>query len=608
MNVYRIGTLLRYERENNNISREKLCIGLCTPPMLFKVEENKGETDKLLLDMLFQRLGKSPDKLEIILSIEEYNKLRARDIIERLVSRERWSKAEYLLNWYINQYGENASVHQMYYYRTRAYMLLKRGNLDEAMNCIETALEITMPAWKDKALSEYCISTYEMENLLVYGVILKSKGNLDVARNHIDNCIKYIKQYFTDAEEYRKIYPKCVWILASIYNLPEHDEMVSELCEEVLLHLRKGAIVHFMIPIMKEIIFRYDRMNKTERKLYWKRYYVVLNELYETLAPHVQYDFLYFNPYQCEINLDYEVIKGERLSKGLTQEKVIEEIYASAEPLSRMENGKTSPRKKTLDAFMDKFDIEKSRYNTFMVTQSFEILEMKDKLDHYLSVHDIKGAEETILKIEACIDYGISDNRRFLDNIKNTIARLLGRIDEEEALFKVMSLLKETYDYEKNSNRPAMRNEAILLVQIATTLNLSGRADEALKILEKVLYTYRHSKVHPRYRSRSYMVVSGNYEILLYGSGNIDKSTCYTKERMRQELGIGKGTLLEQGMTVLACNIIDACGCEKEYKETYKKAYIIGELFLEELICSKLEAYYNDKYGEDIRKETRYSL
>ena len=79
MNIYKIGTLLRYERENNNISREKLCVGLCTSPMLFKIEENKCETDKLLLGMLFQRLGKSPDKLEIILSIEEHscNSLKA---------------------------------------------------------------------------------------------------------------------------------------------------------------------------------------------------------------------------------------------------------------------------------------------------------------------------------------------------------------------------------------------------------------------------------------------------------------------------------------------------------------------------------------------------
>ena len=384
--------------------------------------------------------------------------------------------------------------------------------------------------------------------------------------------------------------------------------MVKELCEEVLLNLRRGAIVHFMIPIMKEIIFRYDRMNKTERKLYWKRYYVVLNELYETHAPHVQYDFLYFNPYQCEINLDYEVIKGERLSKGLTQEKVIEEIYASAEPLSRIENRKTSPRKKTLDAFMYKFDIEKSRYNTFMVTQSFEILEMKDELDYYLSVYDIENANKKILEIESCLDYSIADNRRFLENIKNTIARLLGHIDEEEALNRAIALLKESYDYKNTINRPAMRNEAVLIVQVATILDRLGCAVDAYEMLEQALRTYRCSKVAPKYRSRSYMVVSGNYERLLYDIGDINRSNAYTKKRIRHELEIGKGTLLEQGMIVLACNIIDAGDNEEKYKATYKKAYILGRLFLEEHVCSELEQYYYGRYGSDIKKETLCSL
>lgn len=604
MSVYKIGSLLRYERENNNITRERLCAGLCTSPMLFKIEENKGETDKLLLDMLFQRLGKSPDKLEIILSVEEYNKLRARDIIERLILKNKWVKAEYLLNWYLEQYGECTTVHQMYYYRARAYILLKQGNPDEAFNCMEEALEMTMPAWKDKPLSEYCISTYEMENLLVYGVILKSKGSIDAARKHIDNCIRYIKQYFTDIEEFRKIYPKCVWILSSLYDMPQDDEMITGLCEEALLHLRKGAIVHFMIPIMKEIIFRYERMNKTDRAAYWKRYYVVLNELYEIIEPDVQYDSLYFNPYQCEINLDYEVIKGERLSKGLTQEKVIEEIYASAEPLSRMENGKASPRKKTLDAFMDKFDIEKSRYNTFMVTQSFKILEMKDELDYYISVYDIQNANKKISEIEKHLDYSIADNRRFLENIKNIIARLLGNITEDEALKRAMALLKESYDYKINVNRPAMRNEAVLIVQVATILNGLGKSEEAYEILDHALRIYQHSKVAPKYRSRSYMVVSGNFERLLYDTANIDMSNAYTKIRMRKELEIGKGRLLEQGMTILACNIIDASGEEEIYKSTYKKAYILGCLFLEKYVCSELEEYYCNKYGTDIKKET----
>ena len=104
------------------------------------------------------------------------------------------------------------------------------------------------------------------------------------------------------------------------------------------------------------------------------------------------------------------------------------------------------------------------------------------------------------------------------------------------------------------------------------------------------------------------MIVSGNYERLLYGIGDIDKSNVYTIKRMRKELEIGKGALLEQGMTVLACNIIDAGEDEEKYKVTYKKAYLLGRLFLEEHVCNELEEHYNHKYGGDIKKETLCSL
>ena len=53
ISMQKIGSLLRYEREEKNISREKICQGLSAAPMLYKIEESDCETDKLLLDILF---------------------------------------------------------------------------------------------------------------------------------------------------------------------------------------------------------------------------------------------------------------------------------------------------------------------------------------------------------------------------------------------------------------------------------------------------------------------------------------------------------------------------------------------------------------------------
>ena len=51
-----------------NYSRRQLCQGLCSAQMLIKIETDQSDVDKFLADILLQRLGKSSDKLEIILS------------------------------------------------------------------------------------------------------------------------------------------------------------------------------------------------------------------------------------------------------------------------------------------------------------------------------------------------------------------------------------------------------------------------------------------------------------------------------------------------------------------------------------------------------------
>ena len=101
MYTYTIGMLIEEERKKKKVSLRALAKGACAFQMLSKIESNQCDADKLLVDILLQRLGKSPDKLECILSYEEYTKIRARDMIEELILKGKVSKAEYLLGRYI---------------------------------------------------------------------------------------------------------------------------------------------------------------------------------------------------------------------------------------------------------------------------------------------------------------------------------------------------------------------------------------------------------------------------------------------------------------------------------------------------------------------------
>lgn len=68
MELVTIGSLIKQLRkEKMRISRKKLADGLCSAQMIYEIERDQYESDPLMIDVLLQRMGKSPDKLERVL-------------------------------------------------------------------------------------------------------------------------------------------------------------------------------------------------------------------------------------------------------------------------------------------------------------------------------------------------------------------------------------------------------------------------------------------------------------------------------------------------------------------------------------------------------------
>ena len=63
---------LTKEREKQGISQERLCRGLCAVSALSRYENGERIPDRLLMNALIQRLGKSSDQLTTMISCQEY--------------------------------------------------------------------------------------------------------------------------------------------------------------------------------------------------------------------------------------------------------------------------------------------------------------------------------------------------------------------------------------------------------------------------------------------------------------------------------------------------------------------------------------------------------
>ena len=109
-----IGSIISAQRYEKGYSRRIASQGLCSTQMLIKIENDEAETDKFVLDMILQRLGKSSDRLETIISDNEYQKMCCRKAIEVDIWKGRVDEAHNLLENYAIQYSKRNAVHEMF--------------------------------------------------------------------------------------------------------------------------------------------------------------------------------------------------------------------------------------------------------------------------------------------------------------------------------------------------------------------------------------------------------------------------------------------------------------------------------------------------------------
>ena len=76
-----LGRMIWHIREEVERSQNDIARGLLSTAELCKIEYGEKEADYFLLEAIFQRLGKSIDKIEWIVTQEEYRLLYLRDEI-----------------------------------------------------------------------------------------------------------------------------------------------------------------------------------------------------------------------------------------------------------------------------------------------------------------------------------------------------------------------------------------------------------------------------------------------------------------------------------------------------------------------------------------------
>ena len=204
-----IGKIIHTLRTCNQISQEKLARGLCSVSALSRIEACERIPDKLLLDALLQRLGKSPDKLESIVTAGDYELYIYRENIQNCILDKDYEKAGLLLEEYAGKKEAEERVHKQYILKMKAAICELEGkDLEKSEKYIEEAIRITMPEGEREALNNSLLSIPEIQLILMKISHYENKDNDKQIWEVLNQLNDYVKEHYTDEEELVKIYVK----------------------------------------------------------------------------------------------------------------------------------------------------------------------------------------------------------------------------------------------------------------------------------------------------------------------------------------------------------------------------------------------------------------
>jgi len=442
---------------------------------------------------------------------------------------------------------------------------------------MQKAIDMTLPAFTYEKIEDYLISTVEMENLLALER-MKIEGNQTQIKaeekRNLGILMCYIDKHFTDEEEHAKIYSKCAWLLARVCFAEGDYIQTLSLCEKGIEELRRNTMLYFMFPLLKLMTETEKEIGIAPEKSKWVQYYDVLTFLWERYAKKwYPTDLLFHNCYQKEYHLDYELIRSEREARRMTQEEMADGIYQNVESYSRFETGKASPNKKTFEKLIKKLGIEKGRYNGYAVTDSFETMEIRRNLDRMLSHGEYQKAEEIVVNLKDNLDMTIQENRKIIQIFELMIAKRFERITIEDALEQEKVLIKDVVDFErKQLLRIPMKNEIVCLNQVCVDLEKVKQGEQAEEIYIAVLALMRKSRIHIKYRYRSYALFLQNFARRGLDAKDIHAEFC-------NELICGKAAVLPLCL-INQVKLMEKEGSPQEQcLKLVKKVYYLSDMY-----------------------------
>lgn len=601
MTNQKIGEILYVLRMQRGLRQEELCRGLCSKAALSRYELGERTPDRLLLNALMQRLGKSADKMATILFMEEYEYLLWKKQVLLAVGQGNMKRLGRLLKEpQALSVKVNEVLQRQFYFQMQAILADRvEQNLEKSIELQKKAVELTLPGLRFDRMHQYLISIEEMQLILCLAEQMKRGGREEEACSLLLGIADYSQIHYSDKEAQVKIYPKAVKIAAPLLLGQKRYVECALLCQKAIDLLRWQGVLYDMAALMEAYLQCCREGVSGEQERHYEKQLSALKEVYQEYGMDVyqtENPALYYS--NQEIYLVDEVIKMSRMDRSLSQEMLSEGI-CTPETLSRIESGKRAPNARNFHALMEKLDVDQDYYNGKLDTDDFLLLEKKRELDRAIALRNWQEARRILEELKMELDMSSPLNQQMLQLDENAVLFGEKQIGSNDFLAICEVVLKcEGEGWKKDDfwRQFLTYDKVKVLNSIAVVYMEKNQQEKAVFIWEHILLQLEQSKVELTDRYVSSMLVIINLSIGYGELGRFEDCLNMCEKGIQLCFESGRGVRIAKLICTKAETLYELG--DKEACQNYlRQAYYLSDLMFTDRTTSYIDNFYNKRYA-----------
>lgn len=580
------GKLLYDARKANGTEVANICFGLCDEQTYYRIENGFQEPDGLLFAFLWERIGVSLRRVNIVLTEDEIEWFFLKGEASEALRKNDPDQAEIIRTQMLALKSLNRQiVGQFTDYLDYAIIMMRDGFSAEAYRRIKESVTRTMG---DPFRLEFTVNHPGQEEMQILCSFLLAEHRLDPSKDkEIHRCIlALIKHCISSAGDFAA-YAGALSRLAATECVCFGRRADNE-CIEAAVNIMRKAYSVFDLPLLLTKLGDTDSEN-SERYRKWGTTLQALASEFGCGYTFREEKIYIHLPHINEVS---SFIRSGRVDKGLTQAMTSEGI-CEPENYSRIETGRRKPRSSNLKSILNRLNLEWGYYNGIIVTNRYECFVRRIEAEHAIRLSDYELGLELLELLELELDMNIPQNRQYCSYFRINTKLRRGEMTPEDAVIELLSLLKITgADSEKI--RFYSPQESTIMLDIAHIYRRKLKSPvEADRLIERFVKNEMRKRLPDTSRIyQFYRIKAGIY-------GDLQK---WTEEEKLALAGIEYifrsecAEMLEQFIDLYIEGMERGKASSKNAKRLHIAAMYMAELYYEQSNADLLHRFIKEQY------------